>query len=130
MGDNTYRKPAPASRRNVRRRSNGTFRALAAFGCAAILSSVSPVSATTSAPSSGPGNRSTTSGSWCAQVAARWTIVAHGSVGDPQECFVARQQQLLRCFDSVQALETWMRSPVGDPQTCYLATSSAAAAPD
>jgi hypothetical protein len=127
--DNECRKLDPWSPRNARRGNNGKFRALVAAFAAAVLSSAGPVGATTPTPSFIPGTHSAATGSWCAQLAMKWTIVAHGSVGDPQECFVARQQQLLRCFGSVQALETWMRSPVGDPQTCYLAKSSAAAAP-
>ena len=131
MRDNECLKLDPRSRRNARCDSNGKFRALVtACAVAAIFGSAGPVSATTSTPSLIPGTRSVTTGSWCAQLAAKWTVAAHGSVGDPQECFMARQQQLLRCFGSLLALDTWMRSPVGDPQTCYLAKSSAAAALD
>jgi hypothetical protein len=86
-------------------------------------------SAATMPSSSAPVGGPTTAPTTCTRMSAEWAVVVHGSVGDPQGCFVASQRVLLRCFGSPQALATWLRSTMGDPQTCYVERSAASSGP-
>jgi hypothetical protein len=85
--------------------------------------------AATLPPGSAPAGRPTTAPTTCMRMSAEWAVVVHGSVGDPQECFVASQRDLLLCFGSPLALATWRRSTMGDPQTCYAERSAASSSP-
>jgi hypothetical protein len=44
----------------------------------------------------GPASAGSAASDSCAQISVEWTIVVHGSVGDPQGCFVESQRDSLR----------------------------------
>lgn len=129
MNHHQTRKFNPPSGDQVRRWSSATLRTLAALAAALVLGSTGSVDATPARPASAPALRRPATGDECTRMAAEWLSATHGSVGDPQGCFTARQQRLLRCFGSAEALRTWAESRVGDPQGCYLAKPAVPATP-